>query len=293
MAEEFFDSAFLRKLELLSILSKKVFAGKIRGERKSSRRGTSVEFADFREYVHGDDFRYIDWNAYARLENLFLKLFIEEEEVYVYILLDASKSMDYGKRNKFDYARRVAAAFAYIALANLDRVALGAFGPGLTQSMPAVRGKSQIFNIFHFLEAVKPEGETSLNRAASEFVARSKRLGVVVILSDFLSRDGYEEGLKLLNYSRFEPLLVQILAAEEVEPDVTGDLRLVDMEDEGFVDISLTRQARSLYRKRLAAFLSGLDSFSKTHAIAYFQTTSSVPFEDLILRYLRQAMLLK
>jgi uncharacterized protein (DUF58 family) len=293
LTEEVFDSAFLRKLELLSILSKKIFAGKIRGERKSSRRGSSVEFADFREYVHGDDFRYIDWNAYARLENLFLKLFVEEEEFYVYILLDGSKSMDYGKENKLAYARRVAAAFAYIALANLDRVSLFAFGPGITQTMPAVRGKSQIFNIFRFLEAVKPEGETSLNRAAAEFVARTKRLGVVVILSDFLSRDGYEEGLKLLNYSRFEPLLVQILSEEEVKPDLTGDLRLVDMEDEGFVDISLTRQALSLYRRRLAAFLSGLDGFCKTHSLAYFQTTSSVPFEDLILRYLRQAMMLK
>lgn len=293
MTEEFFDSAFLRKLELLSILSRKVFAGKIRGERKSSKRGASVEFADFREYVHGDDFRYIDWNAYARLENLFLKLFIEEEEVYVHILLDASKSMDYGQRNKFDYARRVAAAFAYIALANLDRVSVLAFGPGLTQSIPATRGKSQIFNIFRFLETVKPEGETSLNRAASEFVARTKRLGVVVLLSDFLAQDGYEEGLKLLNYSRFEPLLVQILSQEEVEPDLTGDLRLVDMEDEEYVDVSFTRQAHSLYRRRLAAFLAGLDGFCKTHRIAYFQTTTSVPFEDLILRYLRQAMMLK
>jgi uncharacterized protein (DUF58 family) len=291
--EPYFDSAFLKKLELLTILSRKVFKGKLRGEQRSQKRGSGVEFADYRSYCEGDDYRRIDWNAYARLEDLFLKLYREEEDLSVYILLDRSTSMDFGEPSKLEYAKRIAAALSYIALANLDRVSVSGFAAGRGPSMPLIRGKGNIFRIFGFLEEIEAAGITSLENAVADFCAREKRPGVVIILSDFFEEGDFEKALKRMKYTIFEPMVIHLLAEEEVNPQVGGDYRFVDCETASEVDLSLDGLAIKRYGIRLRQFCERLESFCNSHAIGYLRTVTRVAFEDLILHYLRRVAFIR
>src|SRR4051812_14675239 len=180
-----FDSDFLQKLEYLSLISRRVFRGSLLAQRRTMQLGGGIEFADHREYTPGDDFRYLDWNVYARHDELLLKRFQEEEDLHVYLLLDASRSMSYGTPPKFDYARQVAAALAYIALADLDRVAIVAFGGEILADFPLTRGKARILSLLKFLEGLPPDGSvTDLARVATGFVHRTPRRGLVLIVSD-------------------------------------------------------------------------------------------------------------
>jgi len=319
-AFDFFDSAFLRKLETLAIFSRKAFAGRLRGEQRSQRHGSSVEFADFRPYSQGDDFRRIDWNAYARFGNLFLKLFTEEEDLFLYVLLDRSASMAFGDPvTKFDLARRLTAALSYIALSNLDRVAVFALAQDgnaddsehradpaddeasrdARAARPAddhlafVRGKGAIFSVFEYLRQLRPAGRTDLVRSVRGFLTRQHHKGVVVILSDFLSPTGYEDALKQLAFAGFQPMVIHVMARDEIEPDLSGDFRLIDSETGRPVDISTTRRMLEGYHTRTGLFIDGLGQFCRSHNIAHLHTTSDADFDDLILGALRRAALVK
>jgi len=237
--EVLFDENFLKKLEYLFIVSKKVFAGKLRAERRGKKVGSGIEFADHRDYAPGDDFRYVDWNVYGRMNKLLLRLFEEEEDLTVYLLLDASKSMRLGEQRqtgmsvpltKFDYARRVVAALGYIALANLDRVNIIPFAGELLPQLTPKRGKGQIFRVFEFLGALKPGGPTDMESSFRNFVHQTHRRGLAVVVSDFFDPHGYERGLKLLRHNRFELFAIQVCDPFEANPSVKGDLRLVDTE---------------------------------------------------------------
>lgn len=289
MAKTIFDSEFLKRLELLNVLSKKVFAGKIRGEKRSTKRGASVEFADYRQYVAGDDFRYIDWRAYARLEDFFLKLFVEEEDLNVFILIDASMSMQYGNPRKITYAKKVAAALSYIALASLDRVNIIAFsGKGL-QENPSTRGKGQIFNIFDFMDTIDVSGTTSFNAAMKSFTSRNNRKGVAFIISDLMCPDGYEDGVKYLQYQKYDVSIVHVLSPEELNPYYEKEIRFIDSETRDYCDITMNERALDLYKRRLEAFREGASEFCKRRNIGYVFSSTGDSFEDLILKYLRQA----
>lgn len=292
-APPLFDATFLRKLEMLALVSRKIFAGKTRGERRSSRRGGSVEFADYRQYAPGDDFRAIDWNAYARLEHLFLKLFVEEEDLAVHVLLDASKSMDFGEpATKLALGKKLAAAIAYCALAGYDRASVTVFGgaAGL-DGTPLLRGKGRIFRIFQVLaEADARGGAGSFNAAVRAFVERKPKPGLVVVVSDLLDPQGTEEGLKRLRYGPFEPRVLHVLAPEELDPRLGGDHRLLDSEGAaGPIDVSLDARTLRVYRQRLAAFLEGTEAFCRAHGIGYARTSSAVAVEDVVLKALRAA----
>ncbi len=167
-ADRLFDAGFLRRLEQLELASRRLTAGRLKGERRSPRRGQSVEFADYRNYSHGDDLRQLDWNVYARLERLFVKLFVEEEDVTVHVLVDASRSMDYGEPNKLDFARRSAAALAYVALANHDRVSVAFLGEGRVSALRPLRGKARAVELFRFLGTPRTERLTGLAAASRE-----------------------------------------------------------------------------------------------------------------------------
>ncbi len=287
--EDLFDSKFLKKLEMLSLVARRVFAGAARGERRSSRRGLSVEFADYREYSHGDDLRYVDWNAVARLNHFFLKLFVEEEDLFVYILLDATKSMGFGVPEKLRYARRICAALSYIALTNLDRVAIEALAPEKAMRLPVTRGKQNIFKVFRFLEAMNADGNVALNDALQDFARRTKKPGLVIIISDLFDEEGISKGVEFLRYRKFQPVIIHVLAPEEVEPAEAGDWRLVDSETGRHVDLSMTKTVLDSYRDRLNAFLDYHEMFCKKRSIPYLRAVTNTPFEDLMLRYLRQA----
>ena len=180
------DPEFMNRLERLDIVSRKIFAGKMKGEKRSKRKGQSVEFADYRNYVAGDDLRFLDWNIYGRLERLFIKLFFEEEDLHVSVLLDTSSSMDFGSPAKSLYAKRVAAAIAYIGLVNYNRVTLCAFGEQFGPELIGVRGRHQISKVLNHLVDLEPAGAGNLTAACRQFAIRHSQRGVVLLLSDFM-----------------------------------------------------------------------------------------------------------
>ncbi|MCC2668305.1 MAG: vWA domain-containing protein [Armatimonadetes bacterium] len=286
------EPEFLRKLEQLSIVSKKVFSGQLKGDRRSSRRGTSVEFADFRNYTLGDDLRYVDWNTFARLEKLFLKLFIEEEDLHVYLLLDGSQSMAYGSPAKFDYARRIAASLGYIGLSNLDRVGATVFGEKMRDHLPPVRGKQQVFPYFSFLERAQVGGQTSLAASLKEYALRTRRPGVAILISDFFDPE-WEVGLKALLHRRFQVSVIHVLDRSEIRPDLVGDLKLVDCETGEEREITISAGLLKDYQKTVDQFCGGIQETCRRYGADYIQAITDQPFEEMILKWLRRAGLLR
>ena len=290
---EMFDEAFLKKLEYLYIVSQKIVAGKLRAERKTRIVGSGIEFADYRTYAHGDDLRNIDWKIFARTEKLFLKLFEEEEDLHIYFLIDSSKSMTLGSPNKWDYAKRVAAALGYIGLANLDRVCIVPFSSKLDGRLPPSRGRGQIFKIFEFLNALQPSQQTSLGDAFKTFVAQNKRRGIAVVISDFYDPSGFEEGLNYLRYYKFEPLVVHLADDRELDATFRGDLQLVDCETGQVADVTVTPAMMRAYKEAFEAYCEQLEEYCVKRQILYFRAPIQVPFDDLILRVFRAGGFLK
>ncbi len=293
-----FDSAFLAKLEQLYLLSKKLFRGQHRAERRSRQTGSSLEFADYRNYSFGDDLRSIDWNIYGRLDRLFVKLFEQEQDLDIHFLIDASASMRWTSGSerieKFDQARRIAAALAYVALANLDRVNVLWFSSTLGADLGLVRGKSQFHCVLDFLRrAPKSDGPTNLLATARSFTQRLKRRGLVFVLSDFLDPAGCEEALGLLRFSRFDAHVIHVLDPAELRPTATGDLRLVDCETGAPLEITASAAVLARYHAEVDCFLAGLTDFCVRRGIGYAHASTTVAFEDLVLRVLRDGMILK
>ena len=285
-----FDSEFLKKLEYLSLVSRRVFRGQLLAQRRTMQLGGGIEFADHREYTPGDDFRYLDWNVFARHDELLLKRFQEEEDLHVYILLDSSRSMAFGDPVKFDYARQVAAALGYIALADLDRVAVVAFAGDIVADFPLTRGKARILSLLKFLEGLEPQGSmTDLARVARNFVHRGQRRGLAVVISDLFDPDGFERGLDLLRHHRYEPHLVQIFDRHEAEPQVKGDVELVDVESGSIQKVTITERNLRQYRKIVADFLESVGRYCNTYGIGGTRSATDIPFDELLLRMMRAA----
>jgi uncharacterized protein (DUF58 family) len=287
------DPLFLHKLEQLELVSRKIFTGAIKGERRSKRKGQSVEFADYRNYVKGDDLRHLDWNLYARLDRLFIRLFQEEEDLHFYVLIDNSLSMDFGTPTKLHYARQVAAALAFIGLCNMDRVVVEVFNEKLTQSMPAVRGRRSLWRVMDFLQKIEAAGPSNLRESLKTFTMKSSGKGIVVLLSDMMDKAGYDEALRYLVARQFDIYVIQILSQEELEPDVLGDLKLVDIEDLDEAEITVSAPLIKRYKQNLAAFQGGLQEFCNRRGITYLMTSNQVPFDRLVLNYLRQRGLVR
>src|SRR5262245_15579880 len=292
-AEPLLDPHFLHRLEQLELVSKKIFVSRMKGERLSKRKGQSVEFADYRNYVVGDDLRFLDWNLLARLDRLFIRLFLEEEDLHVYLLLDNSLSMDFGSPTKLRFAKQLAAALGFVGLVNSDRVVIEAFNDRLTQSMPPLRGRKSLWRMLNFLDKVEPAGPSDLAKALRSFSLKSSGKGIVVVLSDFMDKGGYEEALRYLVARKMDVYVVQILSHEEVEPDVTGDLKLVDVEDDDITEITVSRALLDRYKKNLAAYRAALYEFCTRRGVTCLFTSNRVPFETLVLTYLRQRGLVR
>ncbi|MBI2191057.1 MAG: DUF58 domain-containing protein [Planctomycetes bacterium] len=287
------DSEFMQKLEQLELVSRKIFTGRMKGERRSRKRGVSIEFADYRDYTPGDDLRFVDWNVYGRLDRLFLKLFMEEEDLFLYLLVDRSASMDFGSPTKLDYAKKVAAALGYIALVNSERVAVGAFNDGLRDYFRPARGRKQMWKLFQFLEAVHADGSTVLADSCRHFALRHRTKGVVVLLSDFLDPAGYENAFRFFVGQKYDLFAIHVLSEEEVHPPFAGDLRLVDAENGSRAEITVSGPLLKTYQRRLGFFCDSLKSFCTQRGIAYLYATTGIPFDQLILSYLRQGGLVK
>ena len=285
-----FDSEFLQKLEYLSLISRRVFRGQILAQRRTKQLGGGIEFADHRDYTPGDDFRYLDWNVYARHGDLLLKRFQEEEDLHVYILLDCSKSMAFGNPPKFDYARQVGAALAYIALADLDRVAICAFAGEIIADFPLTRGKDRILSLLKFLEALPAQGTvTNLNRVITGFVHRSQRRGLAIVISDLYDPEGFERGLDVLRHHRYEPHVVQIYDRKEADPNFLGDLELFDVESGTTQKVTVTERNLRQYRQIFDRFQEALAKYCTNYGLGCTRTSTEVPFDDLILKMMRTA----
>jgi uncharacterized protein (DUF58 family) len=285
-----FDDQFLKKLEYLHVVSKRAFAGHNRADRLTPTRGRGLEFADHRPYAAGDDFRHIDWKAYKRLNRLLLRLFDEERDLPIYLMLDVSRSM--AEPAKFDMARRIAAALCYIGLVHLDKLTILPFGRGLGQESSAGRGKGRIFRVFEQLERMEAGGETDLRESFKEFASRPRQTGLTVIISDFLDPGGFEAGLKILRTIGHDVFVVQIASERDRDPGAFGDVRFMDVETGELREIDVTPKLAAAYVRAWETHTADLEHFCGRYDIGYVRADAERPFEDIILKTFRQGRFL-
>jgi uncharacterized protein (DUF58 family) len=286
-----FTSEFLAQLERLSLASRRTFRGRVKGERRSPRKGQSVEFSDYRAYGIGDDLRYVDWNIYGRLDRLHVKLFVDEEDLCLHLLVDGSSSMGFGRPSKLAYAGRLAAALGFVGLVNLERVGVGVLRDKVSEGWPPVRGRNQFPALADFVGGLQARGATNLNEALAGYARRAREAGLAVVVSDLLDAGGYEAGLRALLERRFEVHVVHVLAAEELNPAIAGDLRLHDSETGDVREITVDGDAVRAYKQRLHQFLERAEAFCHTREIGYRRTTTEAPVEEFVLAQLRGLIL--
>jgi uncharacterized protein (DUF58 family) len=291
--DDLFDDDFQRKLDYLALVSKRVFAGRMRAERRTKKSGSGVEFADHRDYQPGDDFRYLDWNVYQRFDRLLLRLYEEEEDLAIYFIVDASTSMGFGDAKKLRYAKRVVAALAYVGLANLDRVSIVGTTDKVLDRMPATRGKARIFKVFRFLRELEAEGQTDLEDALKSFVAQNKRRGLVVLVSDLYDPNGFERGINVLRYNKFDPFVVHIVDEQEAKPKLAGDVLLYDCETGDEREVTVTAKVLERFQETYRAYLDDIDRFCTSKQVPYIRADVNTAFDELILRVFRRGGFLR
>lgn len=290
---ELFDDAFQRKLETLAIVSRRVFAGRLRAERRTKKKGSGVEFADHRVYAPGDDFRFVDWNVYQRFGRLLVRLYEEEEDLSIYFIIDASTSMGFGEGRKFDQARRLCAALAYVGLANLDRVTIVAIADQVVSRMAPTRGKGRIFKVFNFLRALEPGGTTDLRESIKTFVAQHKRRGLAVLISDFYDPAGFEGGINLLRYNKFEPYVLHVVDRTEAQSGLRGDVRLYDCETGEDREVTITPKLLERMGQAHQEYLTDIEQFCVRNQVPYFPADPEDSFDELVLRVFRRGGFLR
>lgn len=285
----------LAQLERLELVSRKIFRGRMKGERKSKRKGQSVEFADFRQYVAGDDLRFLDWNLYARLDRLFLKLFLEEEDLHFYCLIDASASMDFGEPSKLQIAKQLAASLGFIGLCRADRVKIETLGTPLRAPAPVLRGRHNLWRMANYLEGVEagPSENVPLVEGVKNFCLRNNGKGILVLITDLMDKQGYDAALRYLVAQQMDVYVLHVLCPEELNPEVKGDLKLIDIEDNDAAEITVSRPLLDRYQRTLAAFIDGARDFCTRRGMNYLMTSTATPVDQVIGNYLRRRGLVR
>lgn len=291
--ENLFDDDFQRRLDHLALVSKRIFSGAMRAERRTKKVGSGVEFADHRDYAPGDDLRTLDWAAYSRFQKLLVRLYEEEEDLSIYFILDTSSSMAFGDGEKLRHAKRLCAALAYVGLANLDRVTIVSATDELSGRMPETRGKARIFRIFRFLSGLRGEGHTDLEDSLKTFVAQHKRRGLAVLISDLYDAKGFEKGINVLRYNKFEPFVLHVTDAADRRPPLKGDVRVYDCETGEEREVTVTTGVLDRYAKAYDAYLGEVRRFCTKKQVAYYEADVEVPFDELILRVFRRGGFLR
>ncbi len=293
------NADLLHRLESLSLVVRRARAGQTAGERRSTRRGSSVEFADYRDYTQGDDLRRVDWNIYARLERPYVKLFEEEEDLAVHLLLDGSASMDWGGsaeqedgtgQNKWRYARQLAAAIGYVTLSSGDRLTISTLRSSSIQArFGPVRGRGHVLRMFEWLELQAADGTTDLSAALRTYAITGGRAGLALLLSDLFSPSGYADGLTALAGRGHEVVVMHLLAPDEVSPPLGGDLRLLDVETGDTQEVTIDGGMRRLYHRRLEAWREETRQLCRSRDMHYLPVVTDRPFERVVLYDLRRA----
>ncbi|MDR3183481.1 MAG: DUF58 domain-containing protein [Planctomycetaceae bacterium] len=282
-----FAPDFLQKLEYLSLVSRRQFRGTYLAQKRSRQFGNGVEFADHQNYAFGDDLRYFDWNVYARFGTELVKRFSEERDLPVYLFIDSSRSMASGNPVKFDYARHLTAALAYVALAGLDRISIIAFADKVYDIFPPIRGKQHILRVIRYLDALQTSGQnTDFTAAMTDFVRRKQRTGLAVIISDFYDPANYQPGIDVLRCRGYEANLVQIHDITEAEPPLRGDVQIFDSETGLVQNVTINENMLRRYKKKFGDFLYGIRSYALRCGFNYTITPTDVPFENVIKKML-------
>jgi uncharacterized protein (DUF58 family) len=289
--QDLLSAEFLAQLERFALISRRAFRGRVRGERRSPRKGSSVEFSDYRAYGIGDDIRYVDWNIYGRLDRLYLKLFLDEEDLCLHLLVDASASMEFGLPSKLHYAARLAAALGFVGLVNLERVGVGVLRERVAEGWSPTRGRNQALPLMDFLGRLRASGPTSLNDALSQYALRTRESGVAVLVSDLMDPAGFDRGLKAMLERRFDVHVIHVLSADEMNPSFGGDLRLLDAETGELRDLTLDGEALRAYRERLHEFFERTEQFCRAKEISYYRVVTDTPVEDFVLGQLKGLLL--
>ena len=283
----------MAQLERLELVTRKIFRGRMKGERRSKRKGQSVEFADFRNYVPGDDLRLLDWNLYARLEKLILKLFLEEEDLHFFALVDASMSMDFGTPSKLEYAKQLAAALGFVGLIRADRVRIETLGQAPGARAPVFRGRASAWRMMQHVQQFEPGEPISLAEGVKNFCLRNPGKGVVVLISDLMDKEGYESALRYIASQEVDCYVIHVLSQEELTPDVTGDLKLVDCEDGDEAEITVSAPLLARYEKTLNAFVGGVQDFCARRGMHYLLANNQTPVDQLVATQLRRRGLVR
>lgn len=290
---ELLTPELLAQLERLELVTRKIFRGRMKGERRSKRKGQSVEFADFRNYVPGDDLRLLDWNLYARLDKLIVKLFLEEEDLHFYTLIDASMSMDFGDPTKLQFAKQLAAALGFIGLVRSDRVCIETVGQRPGERSPVLRGRQNAWRMLEHIAGIKAGETATLTEGVKNFCLRNHGKGIVLLMSDLMDKTGYEPALRYFVAQQMDCYVVHILSQEELEPDVKGDLKLVDCEDADEAEVTVSAPLLARYEKTLRAFTFGAQEFCSRRGIHYLLANNQMPVADLVASHLRRRGLVR
>ncbi|MGJ3239450.1 MAG: DUF58 domain-containing protein [Anaerolineae bacterium] len=286
-----------RRYDPLMLQARRIRSGSMKGERRSIKRGTSIEFADYRNYTPGDDLRKLDWNVYARLEKPYIKLLEDEEDLAVHLLVDVSASMDWptesddlreASHNKLQFAQRLLASLAYIALKTGDRLMISAMGDSKPPAYGPARGRAQIVPMLQYAHQLTALGTTDLNQSLRQYALRERRAGLLIILTDLFSPTGYSDGLNQLLGKGHEIVLIHLLSPDEILPPLAGDLSLIDSETGTAQDVTVDANMRAIYQQRLTQWLDGIRDDCARKGIHYLMVETDIPFEKVILFELRK-----
>ena len=284
MEGHLFDEGFLSDLDALQMRFSTAVNNLYSGGRRSKMHGSTVEFANFREYIQGDDFRRIDWNAYGRFEKFFIKLFLDEKQLQTNIFIDTSASMDFGTPTKLEAALKIGAAFAYVSMCASDRVSVCAVADGnAARISTGTGGKAAFYGLLDRLEQITPSGQTGLCGALRGFTGLTGNAGASVLITDFMSGDDYREVLKFLVYNKQQTVLVHILSPEEMHPELEGMIRLVDSETGGYCEIDANRRTLDTYMQALADYTSEIREYCLKAGIYYLPVCSDESIDTVIM----------
>jgi uncharacterized protein (DUF58 family) len=286
-----FQDEFLKKLEYLQVVSRREFAGRNRADRRTPKKGRGIEFADHRQYARGDDFRHIDWKAYKRVNRLLLRLFEEEQDLPIYLILDVSGSM--AEEAKFDLARKIAAALCYVGLVHLDHMTILTFTQGLVHESSPGRGTGRIFRVFELLERLEAAGPTDLRESLKAFASRPRPVGLTVIISDFMDPSGFEAGLKILRTLGHDVFVIHVASQADRDPATLGDARFVDAETGELRDVDVTPRLSAAYARAWDAHATELQHFCGRYGMGYVRADAERPFEEIVLQAFRQGRFLE
>lgn len=290
---DLFDDEFIRRLDTLALMSRRASGGMRRGERRSKKRGGGVEFADHRNYVAGDDIRFLDLGVYQRFGKLLIRLFEQEEDMSLYVLIDTSSSMAFAEASKLNQAVKVAAALSYIGLSGLDRVSLYSLSSGVESRVPPLRGRRRVFQVLRFLSELTAQGQTDLGRAMRTFVAQHKRRGLVILLTDLYDPHGFEAGINVLRFNKFEPVVLQLTDPRDLPGDLRGDLRVVDIESGASREVSMNANLLFALREKMRERDRHIARYCAERGVAHFLVDTNTPYDEVVLRVLRRGGLLR